>query len=65
MIGDFVSFFLNKPYSSEPLSEYRAPQYGHLASPVSSMGRNTLGWEFHKYISGIGHDKGKSFCRTR
>jgi hypothetical protein len=31
-----------------------------LAQPVASIARYTRGWEFHKYIPGIGHDSGRS-----
>lgn len=44
----------------QPLSTYTAPQYGHVCSPVSWMGRYTLGWEFQRYMPGIGHDSGRS-----
>jgi hypothetical protein len=41
-----------------------APQYGHLALPVSAMGKYTFGWEFQRYMPGIGQDSGMSSFLT-
>lgn len=46
------------------INVYSAPQYGHFAQPVFSIGRNTRGCEFHKYMFGIGHDSGRSAAVT-
>jgi hypothetical protein len=43
---------------------YSAPQYGHFAQPVCSMGRYTRGCEFQRYISGMGQDNGRSLAST-
>ena len=46
------------------LSVYSALQYGHLAQPVFSIGRNTRGCEFHKCMPGIGQASGRSATVT-
>ena len=68
---DFMVFDVSKvrspsmqPYWSSSVRLYSAPQYGHFASPVSSIGRNTFGCEFQRYIPGIGHESGKSRRRA-
>lgn len=50
--------------SRRSLMKYCAPQYGHLASPVSAIGRYTFGCEFHRYMPGIGQDSGMSSTPT-
>jgi hypothetical protein len=46
------------------LNVYSALQYGHLAQPDFSIGRNTRGCEFHRCMPGMGHDKGRSEAVT-
>jgi len=60
-IGDFLpESGIQAVYSAASSRTYCAPQYGHFASPVSSIGRYTFGWEFHRYMPGIGQDSGMS-----
>jgi hypothetical protein len=46
------------------LNVYSALQYGHLAQPVFSIGKNTRGCEFHRCMPGIGQDNGRSAVVT-
>jgi hypothetical protein len=61
-MGKIVLFLAHhsSPFTDHFLSVYSALQYGHFAQPVLSIGKNTLGCEFHNCIPGIGHDSGKS-----
>ena len=49
---------------AQRISVYSAPQYGHFAQPVFSIGRNTRGCEFHRCMPGIGQDSGRSVAVT-
>src|SRR3546814_13646804 len=46
------------------MSLYCAPQYGHTALPVASIGKYTRGCEFHRLIAGVGQLSGKSLRDT-
>ena len=53
--------------SAEPATEpsastkrYVVLQYGHVASPVTSIGKYTFGCEFHRYMLGSGQCSGRS-----
>jgi len=48
----------------QSLSTNTAPQYGHFAEPVASIGKYTRGCEFHKAIAGVGQLKGNSARAT-
>jgi hypothetical protein len=58
--ADRLAFHFTQPL----LSVNSALQYGHFAQPVFSIGKNTRGCEFHKYMPGIGQDSGKSALVT-
>jgi hypothetical protein len=51
-------------YPSASVMWYSAPQYGHFASPVTSIGKYTFGCEFQRNMPGIGQLSGKSLSRT-